>query len=105
MRATASSASSWTLRQTAKELCNAQDLAVVKWMVGFVPKVRGKHSLVFDSFVPWAVRRASAQLRSVVDAEMHPGMLRPFAAEGGGGGSSKRVRADVPPRGDTAVST
>jgi len=89
----------------AKELCNTQDLAVVKRIVGFVPKVRGKHNLVFDSFVPWADRQASALLRSVVDAEVHPGMLRPFTAESGGGGSSKRVRADVPPRGDTAMST
>ena len=86
----------------AQELCDTQDLAVVKAMVGFVPNARGKHNLVFDSFVPWADRQ-TAQLRYEVQAEVHAGMLRPFADECGG--VSKRSRATAPPGGDASMST
>ena len=57
---------------------------------------------MFNSFVPWADRQ-TAQLRYEVQAEVHAGMLRPFADEGGG--VSKRLRAEAPPGGDASMST
>ena len=86
----------------AQELCDTQDLAVNKAMVGFVPTARGEAQPRVDSFVPWADRQ-TAQLRCEVQAEVHAAMLRPFADECGG--VSKRSRAAVPPGGDASMST
>ena len=77
------------------------DLAVVKAVISSVPNARGKHNLVFDSFVPWA-NRQTAQLRYGIHAEVHAGMLRPSADECGR--ASRWSRASVPPGGDASRS-